>query len=62
MATTSKEGAQSIDEAYYEKNQSYYKFIKPLRDKEARVINKEIRKLAKERNRILRNIKKNEKG
>jgi len=57
MATTSKDGAISVDTDYKELNESYYKFIKPRKDKEARVINRSIRKLAKVRNRILRNIK-----
>jgi len=57
MATTSKEGALSIDESFKSKNIEFFKFIKPRKDKQARIINKEIRKLAKVRNRILRNMK-----
>lgn len=57
MATTSKDGALSIDEAFEKKHPIFYTFIKPRTDKEARIINKEIRKLASDRNRILRNIK-----
>ncbi|MFA7083870.1 MAG: ferrous iron transport protein B [Arcobacteraceae bacterium] len=57
MATTSKDGALAIDETYNKKNPNFYKFIKPLKDNDAKIINAEIRKLAKERNRILRNIK-----
>ncbi len=57
MATTSKKGALAIDEDFKASNESFFKFIKPSRDNEARIINKEIRKLAKVRNKILRNIK-----
>ncbi|MEA3353237.1 MAG: ferrous iron transport protein B [Campylobacterota bacterium] len=57
MATTSKEGAVAVDEQYKILNANYFKFIKPRGDKDARVINKQLRKLAKVRNRILRNIK-----
>ncbi len=57
MATTSKDSAIAIDEKYKTLNANYFKFIKPRKDKEARKINKVLRKLAKVRNRILRNIK-----
>ncbi len=57
MTTSSKEGAQSIDEDYIILNKSFFKFIKPRKDKEARKINKILRKLSTKRKRILRNIK-----
>ncbi|MCK5295142.1 MAG: ferrous iron transporter B, partial [Arcobacteraceae bacterium] len=57
MATTSKSGAIAIDEKYKNINTSYFKFIKPKKDKDAKKINRSLRKLAKVRNRILRNIK-----
>jgi ferrous iron transport protein B len=57
MATTSKEGALAVDEKYKVLNPSYYKFIKPKKDKEARKINKILRKLSSQRKRILRNMK-----
>eukprot|EP01155_Anaeramoeba_flamelloides_P017211 Anaeramoba_flamelloidesa566941_540.p1 GENE.a566941_540~~a566941_540.p1 ORF type:complete len:587 (+),score=2.71 a566941_540:112-1761(+) len=57
MTTTSKEGALSIDEEYKTINDSFFKFIKPKTDKEARKINKLLRKLSRDRKRILRNIK-----
>ena len=57
MNTSSKEGALSVDKKYLERNKSFYKFIKPKKDKEARKVNKLIRKLSKDRKRILRNIK-----
>ncbi len=57
MTTTSKEGAASVDEEYIALNESFFKFIKPKRDKEARKINKALRKLSSQRKRILRNMK-----
>ncbi len=57
MTTSSREGAKSIDEKYKQKNQNYFKFIKPKKDKDARIVNKVLRKLSKTRKRILRNIK-----
>ncbi len=57
MATTSKEGALAVDETYKNINEDYFKFIKPRRDKEAKKINKILRKLSKVRNKILRNMK-----
>ena len=57
MNTSSKEGALSIDNHYEQLDEKLYKFIKPKTDKEARKINKLIRKLSKDRKRILRNIK-----
>ncbi|BFU78277.1 hypothetical protein ALC152_14920 [Arcobacter sp. 15-2] len=57
MATTSKDGALAIDNKYKQINESYFKFIKPRSDKEARKINRILRKLSKDRNRILRNMK-----
>lgn len=57
MTTTTKEGAKSIDADYMALNKNFYKFIKPKGDKEARKINKILRKLSSQRKRILRNIK-----
>jgi len=57
MATTSKEGSLAVDNKYKTLNASYFKFIKPKKDKEAKKINRILRKLAKVRNRILRNVK-----
>lgn len=57
MTTTSKDGAKSIDEDYMAMNKDYFKFIKPKKDKEARKINKILRKLSKQRKRILRGMK-----
>ncbi len=57
MATSSKSAALAIDKTFKEENKTYYKFIKPKKDKEARKINKAIRKLSKERKRVLRKMK-----
>jgi ferrous iron transport protein B len=57
MVASGKEGAKAVDETFKAINESYFKFIKPKRDKDARIINKSIRKLSKLRNRILRDIK-----
>ena len=57
MAATSKEGALDVDKEYKNINSSYFKFIKPRTDKEAKKINRALRKLSKDRKRILRGIK-----
>lgn len=57
MISSSKSAAVNIDEKYTKINKSFFKFVKPKKDKEARVINKLLRKLSKDRKRILRNIK-----
>ncbi len=57
MTATSKEGALNIDEEFKALNSSYYLFIKPKADKEAKKINKNLRKLSKQRKSILRDIK-----
>jgi len=57
MATTSKDGAKVIDEKYKTLNAGYFKFIKPRKDKEAKKINRSLRKLAKVRKKILQDIK-----
>jgi ferrous iron transport protein B len=57
MVTSSKEGAESIDEEYKKINATYFKFIKPRKDKDAKQINKALRKLSKQRKKILRKIK-----
>lgn len=57
MLAGTKEAAYAVDEEFKNIDSNYYKFIKPLRDKEARVINKLLRTLSKDRKRILREIK-----
>ncbi len=50
-------GSSSADADYKQMNPSMYKFIKPRKDKEARSVNKALRKLSTQRKRILRNMK-----
>ncbi len=50
-------GSSTADEDYKASNPSFFKFIRPLKDKEASKINKLLRKLSNDRKRILRNIK-----
>lgn len=57
MTATSKDAAKRVDEKFLLKNKTFYKYIKPKRDKEARKINKELRKLSSKRKAILRQIK-----
>jgi len=57
MISSSKSAAISIDAKYTNINKLFFKFVKPKKDKEARIINKLLRKLSKDRKRILRNIK-----
>ena len=57
MTASTKEGAKSIDEEYIEKNPTFFKFVKPKNDKDAKRINSALRKLSKDRKRVLRKIK-----
>ncbi|MCV6608875.1 MAG: ferrous iron transport protein B [Campylobacterales bacterium] len=57
MSVTSKEAGKRIDEEFLLRNIEFFKFIKPKKDKEARKINKLLRKISKQRKRILREIK-----
>ncbi|RXJ60573.1 ferrous iron transport protein B [Candidatus Marinarcus aquaticus] len=57
MVTSSREGAEDVDNEYREINPSSFKFIKPKRDKEAKKVNKALRTLSTQRKRILRGMK-----
>ncbi|MEA1955482.1 MAG: ferrous iron transport protein B [Campylobacterota bacterium] len=57
MVASGKEGAKAVKEQYLAINESYFKFISPKKDKDAKKINRILRKLSKDRKRILRNIK-----
>jgi ferrous iron transport protein B len=57
MTATSKEASLEIDEEFKNMNSRYFVFIKPKKDKEAKKINRSLRKLSKQRKRILREIK-----
>jgi len=56
MVASGKSGAQAIDDEFIEKNEKLFKFIKPQKDKEAKKINKALRKLSKDRKKVLRAI------
>lgn len=51
------EAGLKIDSKFEKARPEFYKFIKPDGDKDAMTINKALRKVSSERNRILRNIK-----
>lgn len=57
MNTSSKRVAKNIDEYYQTKNAQFFLFTKPKRDKEAKKINKALKKLLKARKTLIRNIK-----
>ncbi|WP_321311163.1 ferrous iron transport protein B [Halarcobacter sp.] len=50
-------GSSSVDEDYKQMSASMYKYIRTGKDKDAKLINRELRKLSKKRKRILRNMK-----
>ncbi len=51
------EASKALDERYIEKYPDLFVFLKPKKDKEAKIINKGLRKLASERKSIRRQIK-----
>ncbi|MCI6989511.1 MAG: ferrous iron transport protein B [Campylobacter sp.] len=53
----SKESAARVDEKFLAKNAEFYKFVRPEKDKDAGAINKALRTLSKDRNKILRDAK-----
>ena len=57
MLTKDKDDAAEVDKKFLILNKTYFKFIKPKMDKEAKKINKILRKLSKQRKRILRAVK-----
>ncbi len=57
MLASSQEAAQKIDDAFTAHNQDFFLLIKPKTNKDARIINKELRSLSSQRNKILREIK-----
>lgn len=50
-------GSSGIDEEYQAKSPEFYKFVMPKDDKDAKIINTELRKLSTGRNKILREQK-----
>jgi ferrous iron transport protein B len=57
MIASGKEGAEAVDADFMQKNEALFKFVKSGDDKEAGEINKLLRKLSKDRNKILREVK-----
>ncbi|RXK07853.1 ferrous iron transport protein B [Halarcobacter bivalviorum] len=57
MTISSNEAAKTLDEKFLIKNEPFFKYIKPKRDKEAKKINKALRALSSERKAILREMK-----
>lgn len=49
--------SNSVDEDFIKQNELYYKFIRPLKDTEAKKINTALKKLSNDRKTILREIK-----
>lgn len=58
MGVKKKEKAKAIDMKFAEKNPLFFKFIKPKKDKDARKVNRALKKLISARKKILRGIKK----
>ncbi len=56
MLTSSKEAKSAVKDEYRKQNAQFFELVRP-KNKDARVINKALRKLSKSRNKILRNIK-----
>lgn len=48
---------KKVDIEFKNENPNLYKFLRPKKDKDAKIINKSLRKLSKSRNKILRQIK-----
>lgn len=57
MVASSAEAGASIDEDFKQINAEFFKFVRPKADKDAKKVSSALRKLSKDRNRILRNIK-----
>ncbi|WP_419782974.1 ferrous iron transport protein B [Malaciobacter marinus] len=57
MAATSKEDAKQLDKKFKLINADYYTFLKPRKNKEAKKINRAIRKLSRDRKKVLREMK-----
>ncbi|RXJ67655.1 ferrous iron transport protein B [Halarcobacter ebronensis] len=57
MTLSSPEKSKKVDEDFLQNNSIFFKFVKPLRDTEAKKINAALRKLSTDRKRVLRSIK-----
>lgn len=49
--------SNSVDESFIKQNELFYKFIRPIKDEEAKKINNALKKLSNDRKNILREIK-----
>ncbi|MFY4760410.1 ferrous iron transport protein B [Aliarcobacter butzleri] len=49
--------SDSVDESFIKQNELFYKFIRPIKDEEAKKINNALKKLSNDRKNILREIK-----
>ncbi|KLE02953.1 ferrous iron transport protein B [Aliarcobacter butzleri] len=49
--------SDSVDESFIKQNELFYKFIRPLKDEEAKKVNTALKKLSNDRKNILREIK-----
>ncbi len=57
MSATSKEASAKVNAEFKEKNSLFFTFVRPMGDKDAKIVNRSLRKLARDRNRVLRNMK-----
>lgn len=49
--------SDSVDESFIKQNELFYKFIRPIKDEEAKKVNNALKKLSNDRKNILRGIK-----
>lgn len=49
--------SNSVDESFIKQNELFYKFIRPIKDEEAKKVNNALKKLSNDRKNILREIK-----
>lgn len=49
--------SDSVDESFIKQNELFYKFIRPIKDEEAKKVNNALKKLSNDRKNILREIK-----
>ena len=58
MLITDKKSAKNLKQKFEKKNPLFFKFIQPKKDKDAKKVNKALRKLFKARKKLLREIRK----
>lgn len=57
MVASSKEASLAVNQAFKEKNERFFLFVKPKTDADAKKINRALRKLSKVRKKILMDMK-----